>query len=185
MSNTLKSNETSLNQRKWLEIMSLREIREERQRMLELVLVIILIGFFINVFATSLYSLFPNTIFWVVFSLLAVLVVAAYFVFASRLLAADLKKTIPFVFAVNVKEAYIPVFGLHGSSLSWASFFFREIAKETPGLKEKIGKASPRFLAQPSEPEVPESVKIEVKRLDRVRKQRQIEAQLRSIINRR
>jgi hypothetical protein len=121
--------------------MSLRKIREERRRMLELVLVIILIGLFINVLATSLYSLFPNTIFWVAFSLLAVLVVAAYFVFASRLLATDLKKTIPFVFAVNVKEVCIPEFGLYGSPMSLASFFFREIVKETPGLKGKIEKA--------------------------------------------
>lgn len=126
--------------------MSLRKIREERQRILELVLVIILIGFFINVLATSLYSLFPNTIFWVAFSLLALLVVATYFLFTSYLLAADLKETIPFVFAVNVKEVCIPQFGLYGSPMSLASFFFREIVKETPGLKEKIEKARPDGL---------------------------------------
>lgn len=118
--------------------MSLRKIREERQRMLEFIVVIILIGFFINILATSLYGLFPQAMSLFAISLIAFLFLAVYFVSVSRLLIFDIKETIPFVFAVNIKEVGIPLYELLGIPLCWASSYFRKIIEERPEFKEKI-----------------------------------------------
>ncbi len=119
--------------------MSLRKIRESRQRMLELIVVIIFMGLFINILATSIYGLFQvQAMVWVTFSGIAVFGLVVYFVFVSSLLKSDIKETIPFVFAVNIKEVGIPLYELLEIPLCWASSYFRKIIEERPELKEKI-----------------------------------------------
>jgi len=118
--------------------MSIKEIKEERQKMLELVLVIVFVGLFINILATSLYSLFPQAVPWITVSSFALLFLILYFALVSRLLISNITETIPFVFAVNTRENYIPFFKLYGSPLSFASVYFRKIIEEKPEIKEKI-----------------------------------------------
>lgn len=121
-----------------LRVMSLRKIRQQQQRMLELIVVIILIGLFINILATSLYELIPQAMSWFTFSCITVFILAVYLVLVSRLFIFNMKETIPFVFAVNIKKVGIPLYELLEIPLAWASSFFREIIEERPEFKERI-----------------------------------------------
>ena len=119
--------------------MVLREIKGKRQRMLELIVLIILLGLFVNILATSLYDL-PQVqaMAWITISSIAVIVLSVYVVSISRLTIHEVRERIPFVFAVNIKKVGIPLYELLEIPLAWSSSFFREIIEKRPELREKI-----------------------------------------------
>lgn len=125
--------------------MSIREIKRERRMLIELVVVIILIGLFVNILANALYNMFPRIALWAVVSVFAILLLSFYILFTSRFFVFKIKETIPFVFAFDRKESFIPFFELWGSPLSFASSYLRTIITKKPELKKKLDSRSKEF----------------------------------------
>lgn len=125
--------------------MSLEKIKRDRRMMLELIIVVVLIGFFVNLLANTVYTLYSQIKIWLFISIFAIGLLTLYILSVFHAFSLKIEETIPFVFAFNRKEIFVPCFNLWISPLSLASFYLREIIKEKPELIEKLASQNNEF----------------------------------------
>jgi len=113
--------------------------------MLELIIVVILIGFFVNLLANMVYTLYPEIKIWLLVSILTIGLLTLYMLSVFHAFSLKIEETIPFVFTLNRKEIFVPCFNLWTTPLSHVSFYLRQITEAKPELKEKLALRNDEF----------------------------------------
>jgi hypothetical protein len=128
------------------------EIKEERMKIAEIVLVVVILGVILNMLASVLYDVVPiehRSLTGVILSALAVFIMLYFVGWRIVVRPRTIEESIPVVFPYNRKEGYIPSTYFMGyQAIFDAQYACQELFKEKTRYKEKLqaGDISDKFF---------------------------------------